>query len=448
MPIGKIEIPAIGNEVVIVMLVVPHILIAAFIIGIVLIAATSEYVGVLTKQPKYDRFGHNVAKFTVQLFATGSALAITFVLVLITLYPVFWSYLQNIFFWVLLAEAFMFVGEILILYAWYVSWEKLAYRKRLHVVLGFVVSLLFLGQMTFIDVVGSYMMTPTEGVPPTDVGWTFLNPTYMPLNMHRFVGNISYAGFLIAGWAAWRYLRSTGEGDREYYDWLGHWGLMWGFGFLLLQPIVGFGYLKEIREHNDAAFTYLMLGDKSWLFNLLMIWLGIMSVASVAYCLHKLKFAVRSMPTLRNMTMGALGFMTIFSLLNVIPSDGDLVPQIGLVLFGGKETKFVLGGMYPWKYIGLIGLMLVGIFVLGLYLKAATGGGFRWGRASRWSQYALMITAVTVVLTMMTMGYARETARRATDPDGSGGSLINGCITLDQKIVPEGCGPAESRPSP
>ena len=448
MPIGKIEIPAIGNEVVIVMLVVPHILIAAFIIGIVLIAATSEYVGVLTKQPKYDRFGHNVAKFTVLLFATGSALAITFVLVLITLYPVFWSYMQNIFFWVLLAEAFMFVGEILILYAWYVSWEKLAYRKRLHVVLGFVVSLLFLGQMTFIDVVGSYMMTPTEGVPPTDVGWTFLNPTYMPLNMHRFVGNISYAGFLIAGWAAWRYLRSTGEGDREYYDWLGHWGLMWGFGFLLLQPIVGFGYLKEIREHNDAAFTYLMLGDKSWLFNLLMIWLGIMSVASVAYCLHKLKFAVRSMPTLRNMTMGALGFMTIFSLLNVIPSDGDLVPQIGLVLFGGKETKFVLGGMYPWKYIGLIGLMLVGIFVLGLYLKAATGGGFRWGRASRWSQYALMITAVTVVLTMMTMGYARETARRATDPDGSGGSLINGCITLDQKIVPEGCGPAESRSSP
>jgi cytochrome d ubiquinol oxidase subunit I len=59
-----------------------------------------------------------------------------------------------------------------------------------------------------------------------------------------------------------------------------------------------------------------------------------------------------------------------------------------------------------------------------------------------------MITAVTVVLTMMTMGYARETARRATDPDGSGGSLINGCITLDQKIVPEGCGPAESRSSP
>ena len=30
--------------------------------------------------------------------------------------------------------------------------------------------------------------------------------------------------------------------------------------------------------------------------------------------------------------------------------------------------------MYPWKYIGLIGLMLVGFFVVALYLKAAAGG--------------------------------------------------------------------------
>src|SRR5919202_4123436 len=447
MPIGDLGVPIIGKNVVIAVLVQTHILIATFILGSALIAPTAEYLGMVTKQPKYERFARNLARLIVLLFATGSALAITFILALITLFPIFFSYLNNIFFWVFFIEAFMFLGVIIILYAWYNVWDKLAYRKTLHVTFGLVAGFFGVVQLTMINAISGYMLTPAEA-PVTDVARTFLNSSTVPLTMHRFVGNFSYAGFLIAGWAAWRYLRSTSEGDREYYDWMGHWGLMWGFGFLLLQPVVGFGYFKEIREHNDAAFTYLMLGDKSWLFNLLMIWLGIMSVASVAYCLHKLKFAVRSMPTLRNMTMGSLGFMTIFSLLNVIPSDGDLVPQIGLVLFGGKETKFVLGGMYPWKYIGLIGLMLVGIFVLALYLKAATGGGFRWGRASRWSQYALMITAVTVVLTMMTMGYARETARRATDPDGSGGSLINGCITLDQKIVPEGCGPAESRPSP
>jgi cytochrome d ubiquinol oxidase subunit I len=135
------------------------------------------------------------------------------------------------------------------------------------------------------------------------------------------------------------------------------------------------------------------------------------------------------------MTMGALGFMALFSLLNVIPANANLVPQIGLVFSQGENTKFPLGSMYPWKYIGLIGLMLVGLFALGMYLRATAAGGFHWGRASRWSQYALIATAVTVLLTMLTMGYTRETARRGAEP----GYLISGCMTLEQDIVAEGC---------
>ncbi len=440
MPIGNIDIPGIGKEVVMAVIWQTHIYHSAFIAGILLIASASEYMGVLTKQPKYDRFAKGAAIATVLLFATGSSIAITGLLALITLYPVFWSHLQNIMFWPLFAEAWMFVGEIILIYAWYVSWEKLAYRKKLHIVIGFMAAMLVIFQFTLINVVGSYLLTPALGAEPTDVGAVYLNPTFVPLNMHRFVGNISFAGFLVAGYAGLRYLRSTRQENREYFDWMGHWGLVWGFGFLLLQPLIGFGYLKSIREHNEAAFEYIMLGDKSWLFNGLAIELAVMGVASVAYCLHKIKFAERPMPTLRNMTLGALGFMALFSFLNVIPADMNLVPQIGWVFFDGEETTIPLGGMYPWKYLGLIGMMLVGVFALGLYLKA-TAGGFQWGRASRWSQYALVITAVTVVVTMATMGYTRETARRGAEP----GYLVAGCITLEQKIVAEGCPEAPGR---
>src|SRR5215216_1544251 len=323
------------------LLVVPHILIAAYIIGINLIAATSELVGMITKQRHYDRFARNAAKTTLLLFAVGSSLAFTFILALITLYP----------------------------------------------------GLFGLAQMIFINVVAAYMLTPSNA-PATNVGWTFLNPTYMPLNMHRFVGNFSYAGFLIAGYAAYRYLRMSREEDREYYDWLGHWGIIWGFGFLLIQPFIGYEYMTEIKAHSPGAFEYLMLGPKSWLFNLLMIELLIMFTASVAYCLHKIKFAVKPAPRLRNAVLGALGLTAIFGLLNTIPADLYLVPQIGLV-FGEKvdaniglfETPPIpLGAMYPYKYIGLIGLAFVGLFALALYLKAAAGG-FHWGRANRWSQY-------------------------------------------------------------
>src|SRR5215211_4880831 len=432
MLVGDVQIPVIGNDMVIPLLVVPHILIAAFVIGINLIGAFSELTGVITKKAHYDRFARASARFTLLLFAVGSALAFTFLLSLITLYPIFFSQLMNIFFWVFLAEAFMFVGEVIMVYAWYHSWDRMAYRKNLHVVFGLVGGLFGLTQMIFIDVVASYIT----------------------LNLHRFVGNFSYAGFLIAGWAAWRYLRVTREEDREYYDWMGHWGIVWGFGFLLLQPFMGYGYMTEIKAASPGAFEYLMLGPKSWLFNLLTIEILVMAAGSVLYCLHKLNFAVKPMPRLRKATMGALGLTTLFGLLTTIPADGYLVPQIGLV-FGERVDPNIslaarppisLGAMYPWKYIGLIGIALVGVFALSLYLKAAATG-FHWGRASRWSQYLLITTAVTVVFTMMTMGYARETARRAGNGKDDGW-LIYSCLTLqEQKFVGKGC-PEQPRETP
>src|SRR5215212_9847350 len=206
-----------------------HIYNAAFIAGILLIASTSEYMGVLTKQPRYDRFAKGGATATILIFASGSSVAIIAILGWKPLYPAFWSHIQNIMFWPLFAEAWMFVGEIILVYAWYVSWEKLAYRKKLHIVLGFMAAILVIFQFTLINVVGSYLLTPSlEGL-PTDVGAVYLNPTFVPLNMHRFVGNISFVGFLVAGYAGLRYLRSTRQETREYYDWLGHWGLIWGF---------------------------------------------------------------------------------------------------------------------------------------------------------------------------------------------------------------------------
>ncbi len=439
MPIGNLDVPVIGKNVVIAVLVQSHILFAAFIIGAVLIAATSEYLGMVTKQSNYERFAKNLARFVVLLFATGAALAVTFVLALVTLFPVFFSILQNVFFWVFLVEAFMFLGQIIIVYAWYNVWDRLAYRKVLHVTFGMIAGFFGLIAMTMIDGVASYMLTPAEA-PITDVARTFLNQTMVPLNMHRFVGNFSYAGFLIAGWGAWRYLRSAREEDRRYYDWMGHWGLIWGFGFLIIQPVIGYGYLKGIRESSPEAFDTIMLGDKSWVFNLLMVWLAIMGIASTAYFVHKLRFAVKPVPTLRKMAIGALGFTALFTALNLIPSDASIVP--GIVSFaGGEDTKIPLGSMYPWKYIGLIGLMIVGFFVLALYLKASANG-FRWGHASRWSQYALMACAVVVVLTMMTMGYTRETARRV---DNDPGYLIYNCVTLEQELTTETC-PASGTP--
>jgi cytochrome d ubiquinol oxidase subunit I len=207
-----------------------------------------------------------------------------------------------------------------------------------------------------------------------------------------------------------------------------------------MQPIIGYGYLKSIRESAPDAFDTIMLGEKAWLFNLLMVELAVMSVASTAYFVHKLRVVVKPMETLRKLSIGALAFIVLFSVLNLIPADASIVPQIGVEFLGGEETKIPLGSMYPYKYIGLIGLMLVGVFVVALYLRASATG-FHWGQASRWSQYALIAAAVTVILTMITMGYTRETARHV---DHQPGYLIYNCITLEQQFTPETCPAGES----
>ena len=297
MPIGNLDVPIIGKNVVIAVLVQSHILFATFIIGAVLIAATSEYLGMVTKQNNYERFARSLARFVVLLFASGAALAITFVLALVTLFPVFFSILQNIFFWVFLVEAFMFLGQIIIVYAWYNVWDKLAYRKSLHVVFGFIAGFFGLMAMTMIDAVASFMLTPAEVTSEASlVARSFLNQTMVPLNMHRFIGNFSYAGFLIAGWAGFRYLRTTREDDREYYDWMGHFGLLWGFGFLIMQPVIGYGYLKGIRESAPESFNTIMLGDKAWVFNLL--------VALDSRTQHRLDGVLRPQAALRRKTDG------------------------------------------------------------------------------------------------------------------------------------------------
>ena len=73
---------------------------------------------------------------------------------------------------------------------------------------------------------------------------------------------------------------------------MGHFGLIWGFGFLIMQPVIGYGYLKGIRESAPDSFNTIMLGDKAWVFNLLVLWIAVLSIASTAYFVHKLRFTV------------------------------------------------------------------------------------------------------------------------------------------------------------
>ena len=86
-----------------------------------------------------------------------------------------------------------------------------------------------------------------------------------------------------------------------------------------------------------------MLGDKAWVFNFLALWLTIMALASTAYFVHKLRFAVKPVEFLRKLSVGALEFTALFTVLNVIPSNTSFIPQLGLVFLEGRTRRYRWG---------------------------------------------------------------------------------------------------------
>ncbi|EQD35987.1 cytochrome bd-type quinol oxidase subunit 1-like protein, partial [mine drainage metagenome] len=181
-------------------------------------------------------------------FAIGGSLAIFAVMILfLGLWSHFFVTLERILFWPFFYEAIAFVGEIVCLYPLYARWDQLGRVRGLRIGLEILLFVNASVQMLLINMVASYMLTPR---PAFNLPLIMFNPTMVPLEMHRFIGNIAFAGAIIALVAGIRLLwRAKAPQMRAYVDWMGQYGLVWAIGFSLAQPLVGWEYAKEIQLH-------------------------------------------------------------------------------------------------------------------------------------------------------------------------------------------------------
>ena len=63
------------------------------------------------------------------------------------------------------------------------------------------------------EVTGDFLGTVWEAVN---------NFTWMPVNIHRLIGNIAFGGSIVAAYAAFRYLVAKTEEEKAHYDWMGY----------------------------------------------------------------------------------------------------------------------------------------------------------------------------------------------------------------------------------
>lgn len=413
---------AAGFRVTIGVIMETHILISGLVSGATQLGPLTEWLGYMRQRPRYDRLAHGMAKFTIYYFAIGTATVILFVVVaVVALWGHFYTTLVRITWWPFFIEAWSFVLMVVLAYLWYYTWDRMQRFKPLHMALGGMLALASIVQVSMIDIVASYMMSPTN--PSGDPIRIALNPTSYPLDIHRLIANLAYIGFATGALSAFLYWRAKTIEDRAYYDWAGSFGMLWGLGMTALQPVVGYSYAKEIQLHTYAAWYRMMMGDLSTVFVWQIFLLGTMYVVGVWYFSRRLRTAEAPGFGLLKKATIALVFVTIFAALpyHLAFTQADVVAAGLNRPFWEGGLINPLGAMIPNKVLALMALDLLAVAGLIWYLRGLPA--VRWGTAARGEQRLLMVSGVLVMMMIATMGFIRENGRY---PD-----LISGQMTVE-----------------
>ncbi|MBV8194631.1 MAG: hypothetical protein JOY80_03805 [Candidatus Dormibacteraeota bacterium] len=452
------------NGLLVAVVVLAHIQIAAYLIGSSTLMIVSESISIARHgDERHDRLAHGLMKSSNYVFSFGSALAIFFVVFVLTgVWGRFFAPLQQITFWMFFVEAIAFVGEIALIYTLYANWDRLAKHRRARLGMLLILNIDQFWQMFFIDVVASFMLTPNGG--DVNILSQILNPTSIPLDVHRVVGNIAWAGAVVAFAGGFRYLLATRRLERtsraavqaqpalsvgamsvgaspseppeaaeaRHWDWVGQWGAMWAVGLTLLQPWIGYSYAKEIQLHAYPSWYSMMFGDLSNVFLIQITLLGSIFTLGSLYFWRRMKASGARRHRRQGLLALGLLLVTMFAAIPawIAPTYADTFTSGGAKPFwdGGQLVPFAT--FIPYKVGALFMMVTLGLWSVSSYLRSYSrnelGAGFI-GRRAAWTLVALGV--VTSVM-MMVMGVIREHARQPY--------LINGELTIQNQQILNG----------
>jgi cytochrome bd ubiquinol oxidase subunit I len=472
----SVEFPYTGNRTGVWIVAQLHILFAGFILGAPIFIVISEWLGYRKQDPRYDRLAKEVTKVTVILYSMTALTGGLFIFVLLATYPQFTTWLINHFFLIFaFIYPLLFIGETIVLYLYFYSWDALKGEKKgRHIAIGVLLNLIGTITLFVIDGPTSFMNTPakaTEGISLVDFIQTaplwdkIFNYSWIPMNLHRLVGNVTFGGFIAGLIAAYMYMGAKKEEDRAYYDWMGFVGNLIGVGALLFLPFMGYLYAYELCDYDASICPYMMADQLSMFFEMQGAMVGLIFLGSNYYIWLSMKRVegverVR-MSLLTVLVMIALPFVmtytwTIFpapdpkSLAVLIPLIlipvvlGRLVPltvssrtviKVGfLMVVIGNAIWMTPHGFVAtqalstehlelpsdWSWLALMpaknsaAFTLVFVTVVNyiLYNRAIRQGTIVWGKIDFAAQFVLVFLAFSMIWTMGLMGAIRSLLRK------------------------------------
>lgn len=474
-----VDFPYSGNRTAVWVVAQLHILFAAFILGAPIFAVVAEWLGYKNNDPKYDRLAKEVIKVTVILYSMTALTGGLFIFVLLGTYPDFSTWLIKHFFLVFaVIYPLLFILETIILYTYFYSWDSMkGAKKGRHIALGILLNIVGTVTLFVIDGPTSFMNTPAkavEGVSLVEFIQTaslwdkMANFSWMPLNLHRLVGNVTFGGFIAGLIAAYMFMGSKTDEERAYYDWMGFVGNMIGVGALLLLPFMGYLLAYELCDYDASICPYMMADQLSMFFEMQGAMIGLIFLASNYYIWLSLKriqgveqvrisgfvavvvlfmpaimgftwkmfpppewqslivlviivvlpIILGKIPGLKNFTVSAFTMIKI-GFLMIVVADAIWMTPHGFVPTQGLATEEVelpswAGelALMPAKNAAAFTLVFLTVVNYILYNRAIKRGTIMWGKIDFASQFVLIFLAFSAIWTMGLMGTVRSLTRK------------------------------------
>ena len=324
------EFPKIGSRSAAWIAAQLHLLFGSFILGVPMFAVIIEFIGWRTKDARYDRMAQEFIKLCMGAFSTTALLGGVLVFILIWCYPKVMSKLSGIFGPTMIFYVILFFGETFTLYLYSYGWDKMQGRhKGWHLFLGVLLNvwgtaIMFVSNSwlsyqtspatqhgvvsemrkkswmeeqlaadpsltpeTVMEGVNDHSMIPlhneTTGEFMGTVWDAVNNFTWMPINIHRLVGNIAFGGSIVAAYAAFRFLVAKTKEDRAHYDWMGYTGNFIALCGLIPLPFLGYWLGREIYMFNNTMGINMMGSLFSWLFIIQAVMIGVLFIGANYY---------------------------------------------------------------------------------------------------------------------------------------------------------------------
>ncbi|MXZ00052.1 hypothetical protein F4Y93_05175 [Candidatus Poribacteria bacterium] len=437
-----------------------HLLFGSFILGVPMFAVIIEFIGWKTKDMRYDRMAQEFIKLCMGAFSTTALLGGVLVFILIWCYPKVMSKLSGIFGPTMIFYVVLFFGETFTLYLYSYGWDKMQGRhKGWHLFLGVLLNVWGTAIMFVSNSWLSYQTSPAtqhgvlsemrkkswmeeqlaadpsltaetvmEGV--TDhtmiplhnettgefmgTVWDAVNNfTWMPINIHRLVGNIAFGGSIVAAYAAFRFLVAKTKEDKAHYDWMGYTGNFIALCGLIPLPFLGYWLGREIYLFNNTMGINMMGSLFSWLFIIQAVMIGVLFIGANYYLwsgmgrIEGAEIYARYRPYM----------ITIIILCVAV----WMTPRTLSRIASPSELSAMGGGNHP--HLGLFGLMtakntVVNIIILTTFLsflfyrRSGKTPTVSWGKVGNVAISSIFFFATVAIVVIGIVGFSVPTDLR------------------------------------